>query len=70
MMTQLAVKKTKRGQGLEQDVNAPRNMGQFITGLLDLTRDAENLRMHRVVLCLQYAYWEALCDGAPTNPLN
>ena len=45
-------------------------MIQVISDLLELTKDAEQLQMHRVVLCLQYAYWEALGEISPTTPMN
>lgn len=47
-----------------------RDMIQVISDLLELTKDAEQLQMHRVVLCLQYAYWEALGEVSPKTPMN
>ena len=47
-----------------------RNVSEVIADVLALTREAEQLQLHRVVLCLQYAYWEALCEVSPKSALN
>lgn len=66
VVTSLAAKKKRTGQEPVQDI------GHFVANLLDLTKNAEGLGMHRVTLCLQYAYWEALCEASPgsVNELN
>lgn len=52
------------------ELGQQRDMSEVIADLLELTKDAELLKMHRVVICLQYAYWEALCEMSPQSPLN
>ncbi len=47
-----------------------RDITEVISDLLELTKDAEQLQMHRVVLCLQYAYWEALSEISPKTAVN
>ena len=50
--------------------NGPQKLEVFIKQLHQLRLGASNLGMHRVVICLDYAYWEAISEQRPPDPLD